>query len=71
MNDQLRILAATAWRRTGVSWRECGQRLGIDKDRLREMVTATGRADGYAPDDPLRGDRHSISSFVKSKRKLK
>lgn len=43
-------MAACAWRRSRMSWREIGRRLGADKDALRRRLAAQGRADGWGVD---------------------
>jgi hypothetical protein len=49
------MVPAAAYRRAGRPWWWIGKHLGIDKDRLREAMTAKGMADGWG-DSPIRRD---------------
>jgi hypothetical protein len=60
------VLAAIAYRRSGMTWRDIGHKVGFDKDRLRKAANEQGRADGWGDspilqyDSSLRSDRSGI-----------
>lgn len=39
--------AAAAYRRSGMSWREIGRRLGVDRDRIQKALADRGQTDGW------------------------
>jgi transposase len=61
LDENERNLAATAYRRSGMSWKSIAQHLRVDKDLLREAIKAEGREDGYAEDDPLKPEYGSLA----------
>jgi hypothetical protein len=77
MDFDAAVMAACAYRRSGVSWEWIGRKLGYPREKLRKAAIAQGYGDGWGDslireraDEPKASSNgHKMAAFTKARRR--